>query len=120
MITETHMDGTIVIIAVIQEGITIKVISDGTEAGTVFDGLPEHVAKASAVARHGMQVPVFLGVLRTFAQKAGYDTPMGLAASLLSIAPQYVYFTHAPKEVKDLYDSVEARGGCLYRRTAVR
>lgn len=37
--------------------------------------------------------------------RAGFSSPIGLAAAMMSVAPQYVYFWRAPQEVTDLMNS---------------
>lgn len=95
------------IVAVIQDR-TLKVTSDGTEAGTVFEGQEFDVKKASAVARLGFHIPMGVdGMSDIPTVKAGYDSPIGLAAAMMSVAPQYVYFWRAPDEVKELMTSFD-------------
>lgn len=106
---------TLHLVAVIQDR-TLEVVSDGTEAGTTFTGDERDIRKATAVASRGLSVPVGMGRPGGVPLvQAGFDSAMGLAAALASIAPQYVYFRKAPAEVLDYYDEQFSSKGCLAR-----
>lgn len=93
------------IVAVIQDRI-LKVTSDGTESGTVFEGREEDIKKATGVARMGFDIRMGVGGMSMPpTARAGFDSPIGLAAAMMSVAPQYVYFWRAPQEVTDLMNS---------------
>lgn len=95
---------TFTIIVVIQDR-TLKVSSDGTKEGTVFEGLVGDVEKATAIANLGLTVPMGVESMSAIPLvKAGY-TPIGLAAAMMGVAPQSSYFWRAPKEVEELMNS---------------
>lgn len=76
----------------------LKVTSDGTEEGTVFDGKVGDVKIATASAKR--QDPVSFGKFgESPIANSGYDSPIALTAALYSISPEMVRLVEAPKEV---------------------
>lgn len=104
---------------------TLKVTSDGTKDGTVFEGDERDVKRANATAYNKCLVRLGdIGDSKAIVN-AGYDTPLGLAAALYSIEPQSIYLSECPVEVEEFItknirlchsDSIELkRGTSLWR-----
>jgi len=90
------------IVAVIGDR-TLKVTSDGTPEGTVFDGSDKDIKRAKATAHNHRLVR--LGDIRDGkVARAGYDSPLALTAALYSISPQSTYLWRAPAEVGDFME----------------
>lgn len=76
----------------------LKVTSDGTEEGTVFDGKVGDVKMATSSAKR--QDPVSFGKFgESPIANSGFDSPIALTAALYSINPEMVRIVEAPKEV---------------------
>lgn len=80
---------------------TLKVTSDGTKEGTLFEGEESDIKRANATAHNKRLVRLGdIGDKRAIVN-AGYDTPLGLAAALYSIKPQSTYLSECPPEVEE-------------------
>lgn len=82
---------------------TLKVTSDGTPEGTVFEGEESDIQCATTTANKKRLVQ--LGDIGDgpIAQ-AGYDSPIALAAAMYSVVPQSTYLWRAPDEVNEFIE----------------
>lgn len=96
------------LIAVIQDR-TLEVLSDGTKAGTMFIGAEQDIKRANATA-HNRRLSRLGDISDGPVARAGFDTALGLAAALYSVAPQSTYLSEAPEEVQAFLD--KARRHC--------